>query len=357
MSEIWEVTGREIPGVGGELKVALTSGVVGVAVVSGIDAEMIAQLSAALRGQEVIDQRAIDDRIIALGVINRGFDPEIQFGVSLAVAHAAARELALPPVRYLGGLRSAELPLPLLKLVSGREVGMAFRQLDLLPQGFATFNEAWQALQAVAARFGRRFARRLPPPGVSVFAEVVADLELAARETGFPLGEQLYLALDCDAGSFYCNGIYDYAYAETPGVRLDRDDQIAYVEVLTRDYPIAWVIDPLMEGDFSGFAELTRRVGCRTVVAGRRLYAAGAENIRRGAACDSTAAVIVDPSYVSTLSEFFTAVAAAQESGQRIGVVAPPGAEYAAELAVSVNAEVIGGAGYARLVAAEKSGR
>ena len=73
-----------------------------------------------LEGEHVLDQRRIDDLLIALdGTENKSnLGANAILAVSLAVAKAAAQEASLPLYRYVGGVNAKTLPIPLMNILN-----------------------------------------------------------------------------------------------------------------------------------------------------------------------------------------------------------------------------------------------
>src|SRR4029450_8125539 len=79
------------------------------------------EIADAMLGLEGTEQRRVDDELVTLD----GTDGKSRLGanailgVSLAVAHAAAREVELPLYRYVGGADAHVLPVPLMNVLNG----------------------------------------------------------------------------------------------------------------------------------------------------------------------------------------------------------------------------------------------
>ncbi|MEO8323064.1 MAG: phosphopyruvate hydratase, partial [Actinomycetota bacterium] len=72
-------------------------------------------------GRDALDQRGLDQTMIDLdGTDNKSkLGANAILGVSLACAHAAARELEVPLYRYLGGPDAHVLPVPMMNVLNG----------------------------------------------------------------------------------------------------------------------------------------------------------------------------------------------------------------------------------------------
>ena len=122
------------------------------------------EIREALIGFDASEQREIDRQMIDLdGSDNKGrLGANAILGVSLAVARAAADELALPLYRYVGGTNAHVLPVPMLNVLNGgahANNSVDFQEFMVMPVGAASFGEAlrwgaetYHALKAVPAR-------------------------------------------------------------------------------------------------------------------------------------------------------------------------------------------------------------
>jgi enolase len=100
----------------------------------------------AVVGIEGLDQRAVDDALLAADdTDNKGnLGANAILGVSLATAKAAADELELPLYRYVGGPNAHVLPVPMLNVINGgahADNNIDFQEFMLLPVGAASFSE------------------------------------------------------------------------------------------------------------------------------------------------------------------------------------------------------------------------
>jgi enolase len=105
------------------------------------------EIAAALKGVDAGDQRGIDRALIALdGTPTKArLGANAILGVSLACARAAAKSLAVPLFRYLGGIDAHVLPVPMFNILNGgkhAQNSTDFQEFMLVPAGMPTFREA-----------------------------------------------------------------------------------------------------------------------------------------------------------------------------------------------------------------------
>ena len=100
----------------------------------------------ALGGMDAREQHAIDRMLLDLdGTHNKAkLGANATLGVSMAVAHAAARASHLPLWRYLGGAHAHVLPAPMMNILNGGKHAdntVDFQEFMVQPVGAPTFAE------------------------------------------------------------------------------------------------------------------------------------------------------------------------------------------------------------------------
>ena len=126
--------------------------------------------------------------------------------------------------------------------------------------------------------------------------EIRFGLDVAAAE--------LY---DADAGS---DGAYVYGDEEKSPA-----EQVDYVADLVDEYDLAYVEDPLDEDDYERFAELTERVGDRTLICGDDLFVTNVDRLRTGIEQGAANSILIKPNQIGTLSDTVDAVELAARNG------------------------------------------
>jgi enolase len=295
-------------------------------------ANVNSEIAGAITGMSAIDQAEIDRSMIALdGTPNKGrLGANAILGVSLAVARAAALHCHLPLYRYLGGPASSVLPVPMFNILNGgrhAENSTDFQEFMVVPVGAESFSralqigaEVYQALHRVLAKRGLPttvgdeggFAPTLP--GNSDAVDLVIE---AIEASGHQPGSEVALALDPATSELYENGSYVLA---REGRRLSSEDLATLWQDWTNRYPIWSIEDGMAEDDWSGWAELTRRIGDQVQLVGDDLYVTNPERIRRGVAEKSSNAVLIKLNQIGTLSETLDAIRLTQQAGWHVVV-------------------------------------
>ena len=277
----------------------------------------------ALQGVSIFDQITADAIMIdADGTPNKEkLGANAILGVSLALAKAAAATLERPLYRYLGGAFSHILPCPMMNLINGgmhATNGLQFQEFMIRPISAPSLAEAVRMGAEVFHVLKKILQNRQLSTGVGDeggFAPQLAsnsealDLLLTAIEkAGFVPGEDISLALDCAASSFY--NTQDKTYDGKSSA-----DQVAVLAELCDQYPIDSIEDGLAEEDFEGWKLLSETLGDRIQLVGDDLFVTNSALIAEGITQGLANAVLIKPNQIGTLTETAEAIRLATTQG------------------------------------------
>ncbi|GAB3322629.1 phosphopyruvate hydratase [Haloplanus salinarum] len=245
--------------------------------------------------------------------------------ISMAAAKAGADVLGAPLFQHLGGtFRGGDLPIPLGNVLGGGEHAKAATHIQeflAVPHGAPNVSEAVFANAAVHDRIGELLDERDVPAGKGdegAWAPAVTDAEAfdivaaATDDVAADVGFDVAVGLDVAASELYDAESEVYRYGD---VERTPDEQVDYIADLVDEYDLAYVEDPVEEDDFDGFADLTDRVGDRTVLCGDDLFVTNVERLRRGIDEGAGNAILVKPNQIGTLSDAVDAVELATRNG------------------------------------------
>ena len=225
-------------------------------------------IAPALKGTNVLEQRKIDYKMLELDgtPTKSNLGANAILGVSLAVAHTAAKALGLPLYRYIGGTNTYTLPVPMMNIINGgahSDAPIAFQEFMIRPVGAPSVKEGIR----MGAEVFHALAKLLKKRGLSTavgdeggFApkfdgveDALDSIIQAIKDAGYEPGKDVKIAMDCAASEFAVqeNGKWFYNYAQLKsgmpkdpnGKKLSADEQIAYLEELITNYPIAAIED------------------------------------------------------------------------------------------------------------------
>lgn len=279
---------------------------------------------------DVFEQVAIDRAMIKLdGTENKGrLGANAILGVSLAVAHAAADSLGVPLYRYLGGVNSKELPVPMMNIVNGgshSDAPIAFQEFMILPVGAPSFKEALRW----GAEIFHNLAKLLKARGLATavgdeggFApkfdgteDAVETILEAIKKVGLEPGKDVFLGFDCAASEFYSDGVYDYSKFEGEGgAKRTSAEQVDYLEELVNKYPILTIEDGMDENDWDGWKLLTERIGDRVQLVGDDLFVTNTTKLSQGIEKGVGNSILIKVNQIGTLTETMEAIEMAKRA-------------------------------------------
>lgn len=307
---------------------------------------------------DALDQTGIDQAMIKLdGTENKAhLGANAMLGVSLAVAKAAANSLDLPLYRYLGGVNAKVLPVPMMNIINGGSHSsspIAFQEFMIRPVGAQSFHQALQ----MGAEVFHALKSILKSQGLAVsvgdeggFApefkdgtdQALDNILKAITKAGYQPGADITIALDCAASEFFDKNAYDYRKFEgASGKVRSGDEQIAYLESLTRNYPIDSIEDGLAESDWEHWVKLTAAIGDKIQLVGDDLFVTNTKFLKKGIELKAANAILVKLNQIGTLTETLDAIEMAHRAGLNAVISHRSGETedtFIADLAVATNA-------------------
>ena len=295
-------------------------------VVASLEGEM----AAALKGADVCDQQAIDAALIALdGTPNKArLGANALLAVSMAAARAAAQVRHLPLHRSLCDKPAGMLPMPMFNVLNGGlhapGSSLDFQEFMLVPLGAPSFKEAvryaaetYHAIKELLIAQGHStavgdeggFAPQLMGGNQAACELMVRGMERA----GYRPGEDLAIALDPAATSFYKKGAYQLQ--RSGNQVLDSQEMIELYRGWVNVFPIVSIEDGHAEDDWAGFAAMTRQLGDTIQIVGDDNFVTNTRIIQRGIDEGTANASLIKLNQIGTVSETIAAVRLCQKVG------------------------------------------
>ncbi len=280
----------------------------------------------AVKGREVSDQAGLDALMIELdGTENKSkLGANAMLAVSLAAAHAAAKERAEPLYRYLAGDR-VTLPVPMMNIINGgahADNSVDMQEFMIVPAGAPSLREAvrygaevFHALKSVLHAKGLAttvgdeggFA-----PNLSSNVEAIEVILEAIEKAGFKAGEEIWLALDAASSEFYADGKYRLA---SEGRTFTSEEFSDYLENWVDAYPIISVEDGMAENDWAGWKYHTEQLGHKVQLVGDDLFVTNTAILKEGIDKGIANSILIKLNQIGTLSETLEAITMARQAG------------------------------------------
>ncbi len=284
-----------------------------------------------LLGVNVTDQMAIDQFLLDLDgtPAKSRLGANAILGVSMACARAAADYLQIPLYRYIGGMNTYVLPVPMMNIINGgshSDAPIAFQEFMIRPVGAKSYREGlrmgaevFHALKKVlhdrnlstAVGDEGGFAPKLE--GTEDALESIID---AIKKAGYEPGVDVTIALDCAASEFHVDGMYDYSKFEGAlGKTINSAQQADYLLSLVEKYPIDSIEDGMAEEDWEGWRVLTDKLGKRVQLVGDDLFVTNVSYLKKGIEMGCANSILIKVNQIGTLTETLNAIELAMRSG------------------------------------------
>ncbi|MBR1621584.1 MAG: phosphopyruvate hydratase [Prevotella sp.] len=297
-------------------------------------------IAPALKGDCILNQRAIDHKMIELdGTPTKSkLGANAILGVSLAVAQTAAKALNIPLYHYIGGCNTFTLPVPMMNIINGgahSDAPIAFQEFMIRPVGAPNEREAIR----MGAEVFHALAKLLKKRGLSTavgdeggFAPALEGIEdaldsicQAIRDAGYEPGKDITIAMDCAASEFATqeNGEWFYDYRQLKdgkkkdpnGKKLTAEEQIKYLEELITKYPIDSIEDGLDENDWENWVKLTKAIGDRCQLVGDDLFVTNVKFLEKGIRMGAANSILIKVNQIGSLTETLDAIEMAHRHG------------------------------------------
>ncbi|MDX1618168.1 MAG: phosphopyruvate hydratase [Balneolaceae bacterium] len=309
-----------------------------------------------LSGFEVFNQVEIDQTLLELdGTENKGnLGANAILGVSLASAKAAANALNLPLWRYIGGVNSKVLPLPMMNIINGgshADNNVDLQEFMIMPGGAQSFSEAirmgsevFHNLKKVLSEKG--YATSVGDeggfaPNLKSNEEAVEVILTAIEKAGYRPEEDIVIALDPATSEFFNadKGVYEFKWSD--GSEKDTADMVEFWSSWVDKYPIVSIEDAMAEDDWEAWKQLTDAVGSKIQLVGDDLFVTNTERLARGIREGVANSILIKVNQIGTLTETLDAIEMAHKNDYT-AVISHRSGETEdttiADLAVSTNA-------------------
>lgn len=315
-----------------------------------------AEIAAALRGQNVLQQTQIDRLLNRLdGTPNKSrLGANAILGVSLACAKAAANALGVSLFRYIGGTHAHILPVPMMNILNGgahAANNVDIQEFMIMPVSAHSWREALRRSTEVFHTLKTVLKEHQIPvtgvgdeggyaPMLKKDEEALAMIVAAIEKAGYVPGEDFMIALDAASSEWYDEKIDAYRLPKAGRV-LSREQMVKMWQEFAEKYPIISLEDGMGETDWKGWTMLTRALGKQVQLVGDDLFVTNTQRLAQGITQGIGNSILIKVNQIGTLTETLEAIEMANRAGYTAIVSHRSGeTEDAtiADIAVAVNA-------------------
>jgi enolase len=292
------------------------------------------QLAKLLKGKDPLNQRELDDAMIALdGTENKSnFGANAILGASMAVCLAGAKVSNMPVWKYIGKIHKNKdfcLPTPMANIINGGHHAdnmIDFQEFMIMPIGAKTFSEGLQwitevfhALKGILKKMGK--ATSVGDEGG--FApdinndEALEVIMKAIDAAGYKAGKQIGIALDCASSELFDAGdrkAYKFWKTE-PNKLYTADDMVKKYADWCKKYPIVSIEDGLDQNDWEGYVKFTKTLGKKVQIVGDDFFVTNPTRLKQGIQMGACNAILIKVNQIGTVTETLDAIKMAQKAG------------------------------------------
>ncbi len=279
-------------------------------------------------GMDAADQPGVDARLLSLdGTPNKSnLGANAILGVSLAVAKASAESSALPLYKYIGGVNAKVLPVPMMNILNGgahADNNMDIQEFMIVPKGASCFREAlrmgaeiFHTLRKVLK--GKNYNTSVGDeggfaPNLQSNSEALDLIVQAIEKAGYRPGEDVFIALDSAASTFFKDGKYHLLAEEKK--EYSAEELIELYAGFAQKYPIISLEDGLAEDDWDGWKKLTDRCGKEIQIVGDDLFVTNTERLKKGIEMGVANSILIKVNQIGTLTETLETIEMARKAG------------------------------------------
>lgn len=328
------------------------------------------ELRDAVLGMESSDQKALDEKMIALdGTENKArLGANAILGVSLAVCRATAKSKGMPLYEYIATLESEKrktygLPVPMFNILNGgkhSDSGLSVQEFKIIPAGIENFKEQLRAGSEIFHALKKLLEQEQLAVGVGDEGGFAPHLESHAQaleiiiraitEAGYRPGVQVFIGLDVAANSFY-DANEDQYILKPEGVSLSRESLINVYREWVQKYFVVSIEDGLHEEDWAGWALMQEKLSKEETAwkkplmfIGDDLLVTNVKRLEKAIAEHSCNSVLIKLNQIGTVTETIACMELAEKHDMKRMISHRSGEtidDFIADFAVGTHAEFI----------------
>ena len=312
-----------------------------------------AEIKEALVGRSCLNQKKIDEVLRNLdGTENKSrFGANAILAVSIANARLGAACTGVPFYRYIGGINSYMMPLPMMNILNGgahADNNIDMQEFMIMPVSAKSFavglkmcSEVYHTLKKVLSAQGLSTAVGDEggfAPDLDSEEEAIELIMRAVEKAGYKLYDDFKIALDVASSEWFEDGMYRMP---KKGTLMSGEELCTYYEHLTDCYPIISIEDGAAEDDMETWDHLTKKLSKKVQLVGDDLFVTNVKRLKKGIDKKIANSILIKPNQIGTVTETLEAIHLAKEKGYGTVISHRSGETedtFIADLAVGTNA-------------------
>lgn len=247
------------------------------------------------------------------------------YGVSMAIASAAADNLGIPLATYLGGISGSNIPCPMMNILNGgqhADNNINIQEFMIVPIDIKEFPEKIRACSEIYYSLKNILKEEELLSGIGDeggFApnlkndeEALEFINRAINKAGYQ--GKVKIALDVAASEMYDKKENIYEFWKT-GERRTAREMITYYKELIKKYPIFSIEDGLAEEDWDGWKRMTEELSKEIYLVGDDLFVTNVDRLWYGIDNGIGNSILIKPNQIGTVSETIETIKTAKAHG------------------------------------------
>ena len=285
------------------------------------------EITKALKGQDIEDQKKIDQTLIDLD----GTEQKKRLGsnailsVSLAANKTSAIAKGIPLYKNLG--KEKTLPLPLMNIINGgvhANNSLRIQEFMIRPDNAKNFKHAINMCFLVIQKLKLILSKKNLTttvgdeggfaPSLSTNEDAIDLILEAIDKSGFKAGKDISICLDVAANELHKNN----KYAVNSTKFISPEKTIDYYLSLIKKYQIKSIEDPFFEDDWNSWSKLTKNLNSDTQIVGDDLFVTNKKRLLKGISIKAANTILIKPNQIGTLTETIEVINLAHENKYKI---------------------------------------
>ena len=283
-----------------------------------------------LVGKDALNQRKIDKILTETdGTENKSnLGANATLAVSMAAARAASKALDIPLYRYLGGIDTARMPVPMMNILNGGRHAtntVDFQEFMIMPVSTCCFAEGLRVCAEIYHNLkklchGRGLSTGVGDeggfaPALKSDEEAIETILEAVKKAGYEPGKDFRIAMDAASSEWKSEKGKGYYKLPKAGTEYTSEELIEHWAKLCGKYPIISIEDGLDEEDWEGWQKLTKRLGDKVQLVGDDLFVTNTERLSKGIELGAGNAILIKLNQIGSVSETLEAIKMAHKAG------------------------------------------
>ncbi|MXP51221.1 phosphopyruvate hydratase [Pantoea sp. SoEX] len=290
-------------------------------------------ISQSIKNKDARDQENIDNIMITLdGTENKSnLGANSILAVSLANAKAAAVSKNLLLYEHIAELhgtpKTYSMPLPMINIINGgkhSDNNVDIQEFMIQPIGAKNIKEAIRMSAEIFHNLSivlrnNEMSTNVGDeggyaPNLKSNTEALDIIIEAIIMTGYELGTDITLAIDCAASEFYRRNLY---HLKGENKTFTSEKFTDFLRELTEKYPITSIEDGLDESDWDGFAYQTKILGKTIQLVGDDLFVTNTKILKKGIDQGIANSILIKYNQIGSLTETLAAIKMAKNANYK----------------------------------------